>query len=162
LALGLLIGGCCWRKAPASLGLALSLVIRDLTHLFTSLFSHTKHHAGKHHQGVRPLYLHEPTSPRDIPQSAIVGLGGCVNSPARTHVKTPPMTQTPSRGPTPTTDPTTTTTQHTQTSGHICIQTRSKGHHQLVVGIKLNTSSLSSLRVLQYIEVWLYLQWSVH
>jgi hypothetical protein len=51
-------------------------------------------------------------------------------------------------GPTPTTDPTTTTTQHTQTSGHICIQTRSKGHHQLVVGIKLNTSSLSSLRAL--------------
>jgi hypothetical protein len=28
---------------------------------------HTKHHAGKHHQCVRPLYLHEPTSPRNIP-----------------------------------------------------------------------------------------------
>jgi hypothetical protein len=39
--LAFLIGGCCWREAPASPGLALSLVIRDLTHLFTSLFSQT-------------------------------------------------------------------------------------------------------------------------
>jgi hypothetical protein len=59
---------------------------------------HTKTFAGKHHQLVRSIYLHEPTSRRTIPQSAIVGLQGCVNSPVR---PTPvclfvrnPMTQT--------------------------------------------------------------------
>jgi hypothetical protein len=73
---------------------------------------------------------------------------------ARTHANdTDPQGYTgyqkPSRGPTPTTDPATTTTQHTKASGHICIPTRSKGRrHQLVVDIKLNTSSLSSLKAL--------------
>jgi predicted DNA-binding WGR domain protein len=44
---------------------------------------HTKHFADKHHQTVRRLCLHEPTSRRNIPQSAIVGLRGCVDSPIR-------------------------------------------------------------------------------
>jgi hypothetical protein len=44
---------------------------------------HTKNFAGKHHQLVRSIYLHEPTSRRNIPQSAIVGLRGCVDSPVR-------------------------------------------------------------------------------
>jgi hypothetical protein len=55
---------------------------------------HTKHHAGKHHQLVRPIYLHEPTSQCTIPQSAIVGLRRCVNPPVRMDARAP-MTQTP-------------------------------------------------------------------
>jgi hypothetical protein len=49
---------------------------------------HTKHHASKHHQIIRPIYLHEPTSRCTIPQSAIVGLRGCVDSHGRTDGRT--------------------------------------------------------------------------
>ena len=41
---------------------------------------YSKHHTKKHHHMVRPIYLNENNSPRDIPTNAAVGLRGCVDS----------------------------------------------------------------------------------
>jgi hypothetical protein len=41
----------------------------------------SKHHEGRHHKKVRPVYLHEPTSPATLPRAqAPSALRGCVGN----------------------------------------------------------------------------------
>ena len=53
---------------------------------------YTKHFDGRHHQAVRPGYLHEKNSPRVLPQAAVPSaLRGCVGNTPNGYNRTCPL-----------------------------------------------------------------------
>ena len=55
---------------------------------------YTKHFDGRHHQVVRPWYLHEKNSPRDLPRAAAPSaLRGCVGNIPNGYNRTCPLTR---------------------------------------------------------------------
>ena len=58
----------------------------------------SKHHTGAHHTAVRPWYLHEATSVRELPRACKLStLKGCVGTLPDGYVRTNPLPQVPSR-----------------------------------------------------------------
>ena len=58
----------------------------------------SKHHSGAHHIAVRPWYLHENTSVRELPRACKPStLKGCVGTLPDGYVRTNPLPQVPSR-----------------------------------------------------------------
>ena len=67
----------------------------------------SKHHTGAHHTAVRPWYLHETTSVRELPRACKPStLKGCVGTLPDGYVRTNPLPQVPSRQSAPITLPT--------------------------------------------------------
>ena len=58
----------------------------------------SKHHSGAHHTAVRPWYLHETTSVRELPRACKPStLKGCVGTLPDGYVRTNPLPQVPTR-----------------------------------------------------------------
>ena len=56
----------------------------------------TKHFDGKHHQEVRPWYLHMPNSPRELPRAAAPStLRGCVGNLPNGYIRSVPLPRIP-------------------------------------------------------------------
>jgi hypothetical protein len=56
----------------------------------------SKHHAGTHHTKVRPWYLHEPNSPRELPRALRPSaLKGCVGTLAGGYLNKVPLPRAP-------------------------------------------------------------------
>jgi hypothetical protein len=63
----------------------------------------SKHHAGAHHQAVRPWYLHKPTSVRELPRASKPStLKGCVGTLPNGYLKSNPLPQVPIKQSAPT------------------------------------------------------------
>jgi hypothetical protein len=64
----------------------------------------SKHHIGAHHTAVRPWYLHEQNSVRELPRACKPStLKGCVGTIPDGYVRTNPLPQVPTRQSVPTT-----------------------------------------------------------
>jgi hypothetical protein len=64
----------------------------------------SKHHIGAHHTAVRPWYLHEQNSVRELPRACKPStLKGCVGTLPDGYVRTNPLPQVPTRQSVPTT-----------------------------------------------------------
>ena len=56
----------------------------------------SKHHAGAHHMKVRPWYLHEPNSPRELPRALRPSaLKGCVGTQDDGYLNKVPLPRAP-------------------------------------------------------------------
>jgi hypothetical protein len=58
----------------------------------------SKHHTGAHHTKVRPWYLHEPNSPRELPRALKPSaLKGCVGTQDGGYLRKVPLPRIPLR-----------------------------------------------------------------